>query len=187
MWECFGYAVSDERDPLPLPADCTAHQIHSGPGDLGVYPLIDRSTGGGLAGPVRPSHYWSLAINENFATSGIPEYLRMISKPFSDLILNGTDPTTVPNSELLAAGGGILRRDIVYIESELLTCNCTGAPEAHGEPFVSLLDGLPADVPKQYRGDILRAGHGKSLLDIIEIQKKLGTCKCTGRPGHKEE
>lgn len=181
MWECFGYAVSNEKIALPLPDDCTAHHIHSGPGDFGLYPLIDRSTGGGLAGPVRPQHYFALDINEAFNTSGIPEYLRIITKPVSDLILNGTEPSTVKNSELLAAGGGILRRDIVYIQSELKSCNCTGAPTAKGEPFASLLKNQPADVRTQYRGDMLRAGQGVSLLDIIAIQKNLGTCTCAGR------
>merc|ERR1712146_230148 len=119
-----------------------------------------------------------LDINEKYNTSGIPEYLRIVAKPISDLILNGTDPTTVENTEILAAGGGIIRRDIVYIESELKECSCTGAPGVKGEPFASLLKNLPQDVPTQYRGDILRAGHGVSLMDVVEIQKTLGTCTC---------
>merc|ERR1712196_449705 len=104
MWECFGYAVKNPRIPLPLPEGCVESHIHSGPGDYGNYPLIDRSTGGGQAGPVRPSHYWALNIAESLTVSGIPEYLRIISKPYSDLILNGTDPTTVSNSDLLNNG-----------------------------------------------------------------------------------
>jgi hypothetical protein len=181
MWECFGYAVSNERIPLPLPEGCTESNIHSGPGESGNYPLIDRSTGGGEAGPVRPQHYWNLHISEEYEQSGTPEYLRIISKPVSDFILNGTDPSTINNTALLANGGGLLRRDIVYIKSELKNCTCTGAPTAKDEPYESLLEGLPADVPSKYRGEILKAGDGKSLMDVIEIQKKLGNCTCSGR------
>ncbi len=87
----------------------------------------------------------------------------------------------VPNQQLLSAGGGILRRDLDYIKGELVSCTCTGAPTATDEPFASIYDGLPADQPNVWRQDILNAGGGKSLMDIVAIQKKLGTCKCTGR------
>jgi hypothetical protein len=58
--------------------------------------------------------------------------------------------TQVPNLQLLSAGGGILRRDIDYIKSELLNCTCTGAPQKTDEPFASLYKGLPADDPTKY-------------------------------------
>lgn len=181
MWECFEYDQADPQKPQPVSPMCAQSQIHAGPGDYGNYPAIDRSTGGGEAGPVRPSHYWGLHIMENLAVSGIPEYLRIVAKPVSDLILNGTDPTTVPNQQLLNQGGGILRRDIDYIKGELVDCTCTGAPTSKTEPWDSLYEGLPADDESKYRLDILKAGGGKSLMDIVAIQKKLGTCTCSGR------
>ena len=122
-----------------------------------------------------------LVIAEPDALSGVPEYLRIIAKPVSDLILNGTDPTTVPNEQILAAGGGLLRRDIEYIATELLTCTCSEVPTTAGEPFNSLLKNLPADQPKVNRRDLLKQGAGISLLDVIDIQKTLGNCTCKGR------
>lgn len=66
-------------------------------------------------------------------------YLRILAKPVSDLILNGTDPVSVPQQTLLNNGGGILRRDIAYIESVLGACTCSAAANATGEPYATLL------------------------------------------------
>ena len=47
--------------------------IQAGPGLLGYYPLLDRSAGGGHAGPKRPKYYFQIALQEPNALSGIPE------------------------------------------------------------------------------------------------------------------
>ena len=70
--------------------------IQAGPGLFGYYPLLDRSGGGGHAGPKRPKYYFQIALQEPNALSGIPEYLRIIAKPIVDIILNGSDPYEFP-------------------------------------------------------------------------------------------
>lgn len=56
-WECLGYGTPvGERDPLPKV--CMDSHIQSGPGAYGYYPLIDRSEGGGEAGPTRDPLYF---------------------------------------------------------------------------------------------------------------------------------
>ena len=50
--------------------------IQAGPGLFGYYPLLDRSGGGGHAGPKRPKYYFQIALQEPNALSGIPEYAR---------------------------------------------------------------------------------------------------------------
>ena len=47
----------------------------AGPGEFGYYPIVDRSGGGGMAGPARPAHYFQVVIAEPDALSGIPEYV----------------------------------------------------------------------------------------------------------------
>lgn len=68
---------------------------------FGYYPLIDRSGGGGEAGPKRQPYYFQIALQEGLATSGIPEYLRMTVKPLVDLILAGEDLSNVDKQKLL--------------------------------------------------------------------------------------
>jgi hypothetical protein len=121
---------------------------------FGFYPLIDRSEGGGDAGPARPPYYMAIALQvwmrgfgclsiclsvclarahahthsltlalalalahahgfrrsidrstdrwqESLATSGIPEYLRIVLKPVVDVILSGADPLTASRADLL--------------------------------------------------------------------------------------
>eukprot|EP00854_Cymbomonas_tetramitiformis_P017320 gene17320-20614_t len=77
--ECLGYGTPDER--APLSSDCLKENIHAGPGLYGYYPLIDRSR-----------QYY---LQESYAKSGIPEYLRIVSKPLADAIVSGMDPSTV--------------------------------------------------------------------------------------------
>eukprot|EP00750_Incisomonas_marina_P032142 INCI8908.1.p1 GENE.INCI8908.1~~INCI8908.1.p1 ORF type:complete len:477 (+),score=103.92 INCI8908.1:120-1550(+) len=179
-WECLGWGTPKGTSG-PVSPDCLQLNIQAGPGELGIYPLLDRSGGGGLAGPVRPAHYWALIIAEPDELSGIPEYLRILAKPVSDLILNGTDPVSVPQQTLLNNGGGILRRDIEYIESVLGACTCSAAANATGEPYATLLKSLPDDEPKVNRRDLLKQGKGLTLLDVVSVQKELGTCSCKGR------
>ena len=50
---------------------------------FGYYPLLDRSGGGGSAGPVRRPYYFQVALQESLGLSGIPEYLRILAKPIA--------------------------------------------------------------------------------------------------------
>ena len=40
-------------------------------------------------------------MQESLATSGIPEYLRIVLKPVVDVILSGADPLTASRTDLL--------------------------------------------------------------------------------------
>lgn len=178
-WECVGYGTPDER--APLPQSCLDAHIQAGPGAFGYYPLLDRSGGGGDAGPSRPPMWFQIALQEPFGTSGIPEYLRLITKPVADLVIGGHDADAAPRADVLAQGGGLLRRDIDYIASELGDCTCSKKPFAKGEPFKTLTKGLPADKPKKNRRQLAKQGEGVLLREIAEMQKELGTCRCSGR------
>jgi hypothetical protein len=184
-WECMGYGTPSER--ATLSEDCLAAHIQAGPGEFGFYPIIDRSGGGGQAGPERPPHYFQVILQEPDPLSGVPEYLRIVAKPISDLILGGQDPTSVTKSSILKSGGGLIRRDIEYIQSELKSCTCSRAngplplSADLGEPWDTMLKDLPKDEPKKNRREILASGAGITLFDIVEIQNHLGTCKCAGR------
>jgi len=135
-WECIGYGTpSKPYERLPLPPVCMANHIQAGPGLYGYYPLIDRSGGGGLAGPTRPRLYFQVALQESTRLSGIPEYLRVLAKPVVDLILNGSDPRAADRSNLLRQGGALLQRDLDDIRSALSNCLCLRALGHKGEPY----------------------------------------------------
>jgi hypothetical protein len=96
----------DERTPLP--PLCTDAHIQAGPGEFGFYPLIDRSGGGGAAGPQRPPYYMAVVLAEPNSLSGIPEYLRVAVKPVVDVIMSGGDVSATSRLQLLMQGGGLL-------------------------------------------------------------------------------
>jgi len=178
-WECLGYGTPNER--APLPQACLDAHIQAGPGAYGFYPLIDRSGGGKRAGPSRPPMWFSVALQEPNPTSGIPEYLRLVAKPVADLIIGGHDPEAAPRAGLLEQGGGLIARDLKYIEGELGSCKCSRMPGVKGEPFKSLSKALPQDEPQVNRREIAGKGVGLLLRDIVAIQKELGHCSCEGR------
>jgi len=182
-WECIGYGTPMSFERLPLPRECVASHVQAGPGLFGYYPLLDRSGGGGLAGPARPKYYFQIALQEPNALSGIPEYLRVVAKPVVDVILNGSDPYTFPRRELLAQGGGLLKRDLNDIASALQGCKCARRLLAADEPYASLGANLTADLPKLTRRlftDL--TGEGLLLRDLVAVQRhKLGPCICQGR------
>jgi len=128
-WECLGYGTpTGER--ATLPKVCTDAHVQAGPGMYGYYPLIDRSGGGKAAGPKRNPYYFQVVLAEEFALTGIPEYLRIAAKPLVDVILSGR--FNVSREELLEQGGGLLGRDISYVESALGKCTCSKKPRALG-------------------------------------------------------
>ena len=178
-WECIGYGDVDER--ALLPPSCTDARIQAGPGLFGFYPLIDRSGGGGDAGPARPPMYFQVALQEQFTTSGIPEYLRLLAKPVADLILAGQDPQKAARAGLLAQGGGLLRRDVEDIASALKRCSCTRA-NGSAEPFATLSRTLAPDDPAIDRREYASLGQGLLLRDLADLQRReIGKCTCKGR------
>jgi len=107
-WECLGYGTdADER--APLPKVCMDSHIQAGPGMYGFYPLLDRSHGGGAAGPQRPAFYFQVVLAEQYAFTGIPEYLRLAAKPLVDVILGQASQNTTRQA-LLDQGAGLLAR-----------------------------------------------------------------------------
>lgn len=176
-WECFGYGTPSEH--APLPKRCLDYHIQAGPGEFGFYPMIDRSGGGGEAGPKRPPYYFSIPLQEPDALSGVPEYLRIIAKPIVDLILSGQEPKTVEKQAILNITGGLIKRDIDYIQGELKECECTKGGK--GEPWAAMAKSLPEDDPRKNRQELLNAGHAITLLDIIKIHQHVGSCTCKGR------
>jgi len=176
-WECFGYGTPSEHRPLAQ--HCLDSHIQAGPGEFGFYPAIDRSGGGGEAGPKRPPYYFSIPLQEPDALSGVPEYLRILAKPMVDLILAGHEPSKVPKQAILNITGGLIRRDIVFIQGELLDCECSKGGK--GEPWAAMSKGLPEDDRHENRQDILNRGGGITLLDIVRVHKEVGDCKCKGR------
>lgn len=179
-WECLGYGTPDEREDLP--AICTDAHIQAGPGEFGYYPLIDRSGGGGKAGPKRSQYYMQVVLQEPDPLSGIPEYLRLVTKPIVDIIMSGGDPTAVPKGYILANGGGLLARDVTFIKGELERCSCTHDREFDfQEPYKSLTKGQPEDRPKLNRNTLLAQGEGLTLFEVAAIQQTLGKCTCKGR------
>ena len=177
-WECIGYGTPSER--ARLSKVCLDSRIQAGPGEFGWYPLLDRSGGGGSAGPSRQPYYFQVVLQEPDSLSGIPEYLRLVTKPLVDVILSGGTLSRVNRTALLQQNAGLLLRDITYIKSELQNCTCSGS-SAMGEPFASLSVNLPADRPHLNRRSIQDMGIGILLTDVAEVQKKLGVCKCQGR------
>lgn len=181
-WECLGYGSVNER--APLPSVCTASHIQAGPGYYGYYPLVDRSGGGGEAGPSRPSYYMQVILQEEDALSGIPEYLRLLAKPIVDVIMSGNDPATANRQSLLNQGGGLIARDITYIQESLKACKCTkGGVFDFGEPYKSLLAHLPPDQKNATRREIAGQGIGLTMAEFVSVQQKLGECTCKGRKG----
>jgi len=179
-WECLGYGTPRENEQAALPQDCMDAHIQAGPGEFGFYPLVDRSGGGGAAGPKRPPYYMQVPLQEPDALSGIPEYLRLVAKPAVDLIMSGVDPSTVSSAALVKAGGALIARDITFIQGELGECRCTGK-KGKGQPYATLMKGLPEDNPKLNRREILATGAGITIFDIAKKQKELGKCTCEGR------
>lgn len=181
-WECIGYGTPEHYERNALPQDCMAVHIQAGPGMYGFYPLLDRSGGGGLAGPERQPYYFQIALQEGINLSGIPEYLRLLAKPIADAILAGRDPDTMPKRELLSIGGGLLARDLDDIKSALGTCECRQATGRLGEPYASL--GWPysgPDVPEVTRRELSAQGQGIVMRELVEVQRTLGRCSCEGR------
>jgi len=64
--------------------ECKEAKVHADPGAFGFYPLLDRRYG-----------YWATVVayehGASYPRSGIPEYLRVLIKPYIDLILQGKD------------------------------------------------------------------------------------------------
>eukprot|EP01060_Flectonema_neradi_P039427 TRINITY_DN867_c0_g1_i1.p1 TRINITY_DN867_c0_g1~~TRINITY_DN867_c0_g1_i1.p1 ORF type:complete len:753 (+),score=175.72 TRINITY_DN867_c0_g1_i1:147-2405(+) len=104
-FECIGYGTPNGSS-APISQACQEEAIQAGPGLYGFYPLIDRKRG----------YYMQVVLQESMEKSGIPEYLRIITKPVVDAIMAGKDSRNVNRYDLLTNGGGLLLRDLVYIQ-----------------------------------------------------------------------
>jgi hypothetical protein len=125
----------------------------------------------------------AVALQESYALSGIPEYLRVLAKPVVDVILSGANPDTYPRERMLPLGAGLLRRDIDDIKSSLGHCHCTKKPFGLSEPYAALSANLSADVSTETRRQLThRTQEGLLLRDLVAVQRELGRCTCTGRP-----
>jgi len=182
-WECLGYGTPSER--AALPPICTDAHIQAGPGEFGYYPLIDRSGGGGKAGPTRDPYYMQVVLQEPNSLSGIPEYLRLVTKPVVDIIMSGADATKVDPKQILAAGGGLLARDVAFIKGELGACKCENIGDHPDMPYHALTADQPADDAKKNRDVLLAEGQGHTIFQVAEIQRLLGKCSCKGRTSAK--
>ena len=64
--------------------ECKAARVHADPGAFGFYPLLDRR-----------NKFWMTIVafehGASYPRSGIPEYLRVLAKPYVDLIIQGKD------------------------------------------------------------------------------------------------
>ena len=89
--------------------------------------------------------YFQVVLAEPDQTSGIPEYLRLITKPAADAILAGLDAQTHPREALLRQGGGLIARDLTEIAAELGKCICSKKMFDDGEPYATLSRYLAAD------------------------------------------
>ena len=78
-------------------------------------------------------------------------------------------------------GGGLLYRDLTYIQSELSDCTCSGKSSASGEPYNTLWANLPYDSKMYNRRSYASSGVGLLLRDITKMQTSLGRCYCSGR------
>eukprot|EP00754_Rhynchopus_humris_P036465 Rhum_TRINITY_DN18595_c0_g1::Rhum_TRINITY_DN18595_c0_g1_i1::g.167777::m.167777 len=107
-FECIGYGTG-RAESEPIPQRCRDEAIQAGPGAYAYYPLIDRKRG----------YYMQVVLQESYKKSGIPEYLRIVTKPVVDQIVEGTDPADVNRHDLLGAGGGLILRDLAYIQQSL--------------------------------------------------------------------
>ena len=120
-------------------------------------------------------------VDEVEALTGLPEYFRIIAKPVTDVLVGGHKLSEVTDDELLHNLGGLIERDIHYIRDNLKTCTCEHETRK-GEPYVSLLEGLPADNKELNRNHILQGNSsGVTLRRLINVSKTLGTCTCEGR------
>ena len=104
-FECIGYGTPHGAS-TPVSQKCTEEAIQAGPGLYGYYPLIDRKRG----------YYMQVVLQESMEKSGIPEYLRIITKPVVDAIMSGKDTAKVNRYDFLKEGGGLLLRDLVYVQ-----------------------------------------------------------------------
>mmetsp|Transcript_26349 Transcript_26349/g.36775 ORF Transcript_26349/g.36775 Transcript_26349/m.36775 type:complete len:403 (-) Transcript_26349:193-1401(-) len=103
---CFGHFYECFDSELGFTEACRKANIHSDPGAFGYYPLVDRSNG----------YYMQVVVEESgrfYNRSGIPEYIRLLAKPYVDLIMNGKDPSYADRS----FAGKLTLEDVNYIQA----------------------------------------------------------------------
>jgi len=80
----FGHFLECFDNPAGMTQKCRDAKIHADPGGFGYYPLIDRA-----------NDFWMQIVafesGDRYGYSGIPEYLRLLVKPYVDAIMRGED------------------------------------------------------------------------------------------------
>uniref|UniRef100_A0A7S4BYE5 Uncharacterized protein n=2 Tax=Chrysotila carterae TaxID=13221 RepID=A0A7S4BYE5_CHRCT len=80
----FGHFLECFDNPAGMTEACKAAKVHADPGGFGYYPLIDRKY-----------NYWmqivAFEFGDRYGYSGIPEYLRLLVKPYVDAVMRGED------------------------------------------------------------------------------------------------
>ena len=109
--ECYdsSYGFTDE---------CATANIHSDPGAFGYYPLIDR----------KKNYYMQVVAYESgkgYPLSGIPEYLRLASKPLVDAVMSGED--TIVNGDSVFAHHTSSLKSLTIADVNYIT-NCALNP-----------------------------------------------------------
>jgi len=105
----------------------------------------------------------------------------LIAKPVTDVLVGGHTLADVSEADLLHNLGGLIPRDLAYISSTLKSCTCENETRK-GEPFKTLLEGLPAKNSTMNRNHYLQLNNsGVTLRRLIKVSKDLGVCTCEAR------
>jgi len=121
-FECTGYGAGTKLgDGAPLPERCLREAIQGGPGMYGYWPLIDRHRG----------YYSQIVLAEDpVCKSEIPEYLRILTKPVVDAII---EKRPLEHKAIVQADGGITLLELADIFS-VLPPNCNPPPHGSYDP-----------------------------------------------------
>jgi hypothetical protein len=164
---------------------------------FGYYPLLDRSGGGGSAGPVRRPYYFQVALQESQRLSGIPEYLRILAKPIAvrraPARMFTAEPISLPPLGPLHGPGATwpcaARKSDKPAAAALLPALAASPPS-----FSPLISGnlraqdaiLAGENPDMLpRDELIARGAGLLQRDLNDIASALGTCTCAKEP-HKK-
>jgi len=103
---CFGHFYECFDSAAGFTEACREADVHADPGAFGYYPLIDRK-----------NEYWFQVVAEEsgqyYNRSGIPEYIRLLTKPYVDLIMRGESAASADRTEV----GKLTLSDVTYINT----------------------------------------------------------------------
>ena len=114
----FGHWLECYDSSYGFTDNCATANIHSDPGAFGYYPLIDRKN----------AYYMQVVAYESgkgYPLSGIPEYLRLASKPLVDAVMSGED--TIVNGDSVFAHHTSSLKSLTIADVNYIT-NCALNP-----------------------------------------------------------